>query len=110
MVVPHQEAERALIELGRVQAYEQERMAQIARGEHIPAWVDRIPVLAERGAQIRDGPLKLFQLRRLSGQSPRRLSVPDHEQLLEILSILGIESPAGGSHVIVYLVRRLRAA
>jgi regulator of RNase E activity RraA len=50
VVVPRQDAARALEELRRVQAYERERMARISRGDHIPAWVDKL--LAERGARI----------------------------------------------------------
>lgn len=53
VVVRRQEAEAALAALRRIQHYEQERLAGIARGEHIPAWVDRL--LAERGAEIIDG-------------------------------------------------------
>ena len=48
VVVPRADAEAALGELRRIQAYEGERLAAIARGELIPAWVDRL--LAERGA------------------------------------------------------------
>ncbi|MGH2355287.1 MAG: RraA family protein [Chloroflexota bacterium] len=49
VVVPRVDAETALAELRRIQAYEQERMAAIARGDLIPAWVDTL--LAERGAR-----------------------------------------------------------
>jgi regulator of RNase E activity RraA len=50
VVVPRESARRALIELEHVRTYEEERMRQIALGEHIPAWVDQL--LAERGATI----------------------------------------------------------
>ena len=48
VVVPRHQAGSAVLELQNIRTYEQERMVQIARGEHIPAWVDR--VLSERGA------------------------------------------------------------
>jgi regulator of RNase E activity RraA len=52
VVVPQGEAARALVALRQVQAYEQERMDGINRGELIPAWVDKL--LAERGAVLFD--------------------------------------------------------
>ena len=52
VVVPRADAARALVELRQIQAYEQERMDDIARGDLIPGWVDK--VLAERGAVFVD--------------------------------------------------------
>lgn len=52
VVVPRREAAAALSELQRVQANERERLAQIARGELIPGWVDA--ALAERQARMID--------------------------------------------------------
>lgn len=49
-VIPRADAEMALTELRKVQAYEQERMQGIERGDYIPSWVDKL--LAERGAII----------------------------------------------------------
>lgn len=54
VVVPRTAADAALVELRRIQRYEAERLAAIARGELIPDWVDRL--LAERGAAILDDP------------------------------------------------------
>lgn len=53
VVVPRVAARAALQELRRVQVYEQERLAQIARREYFPAWVDK--TLAEKGAVLSDG-------------------------------------------------------
>lgn len=53
VVVSRDEAEPALAELRRVQDYELQRLAAIQRGDLLPAWVDRL--LAERGAEVRDG-------------------------------------------------------
>jgi regulator of RNase E activity RraA len=53
VVVPRADAPAALAALRRIRAYEQERMAQIAGGDLIPAWVDRL--LAERGASTTNG-------------------------------------------------------
>lgn len=52
VVVPRADAAAALAELRRIQSYEAERLAAIARGDLIPAWVDRL--LAERGATVVD--------------------------------------------------------
>jgi len=52
VVVPRGDAPTALAGLERIRAYEAEMLAAIARGDLIPAWVDRL--LAERGAHAAD--------------------------------------------------------
>lgn len=51
VVVPRADAEQALAELRRVQQYEQDRLAAIARGELFQASVDK--TVRERGGQFR---------------------------------------------------------